>query len=39
VAARQATEVIIRYAVHEIMGDLEVEAIETARRGPASVKS
>ena len=31
-AARQAMEVIVRYAGHEIVGDLEVEAIEQARR-------
>ena len=31
-AARQAMEVIVRYAGHEILGDLEVEAIEKARR-------
>ena len=31
-AARQAMEVIVRYAGHEILGDLEVEAIEMARR-------
>lgn len=35
-AARQAMEVIIRYAGHEIMGDLEVEAIENTRSATAA---
>lgn len=38
VAARQAMEVIIRFASHEIMGDLEVEAIENTR-SPRSASS